>query len=80
MQYVLKYKLFFHTFNKKIKETIKVDKGLSYFNEEINRRVCYETDAIDYFIAMHKLVEIEKLLKVPQKTYDIALFNWLKYV
>ena len=27
MQYVIKYKLFFHTFNKEIEDTIKVETG-----------------------------------------------------
>ena len=36
MQYVVKYKLFFQTFNKEIEDTIEVDNGLSYFNGEKN--------------------------------------------
>ena len=70
MQYVVKYKLFFHTFNKEIEDTIKVDNGLSYFNGERNCSVYNETDAVEYVKATHKLGEIEKLLKVPQKIYD----------
>ena len=70
MQYIEKYKLFLHTFNKKIEETIKVNKGSSYFNEEMNRRVCNETDSIYYVRAIHKLGEIEKLFKVAQEIYD----------
>ena len=70
MQYVVKYKLLFHTFNKKIEDTIKVDNGLSYFNGERNCSVYNETDAVDYVKATHKLGEIEKLFKVPQEIYD----------
>ena len=70
MQYLVKYKLFFHTFNKEIEDTIKVDNGLSYFNEERNCSVYDEADAVDYVKATHKLGEIEKLFKVPQEIYD----------
>ena len=70
MQYVVKYKLFFHTFNKEIEDTIKVDNGLSYFNGEMNCSVYSERDAVDYVKATHKLGEIEKLFKVPQEIYD----------
>ena len=34
MQYVVKYKLFFHTFNKEMEGIIKVENGFSYFNRE----------------------------------------------
>ena len=70
MQYVVKYKLFFHTFNKEIENTIKVDNGLSYFNGEMNCSVYNERDAVEYVKATHKLGEIEKLFKVPQEIYD----------
>ena len=70
MQYVVKYKLFFHTFNKEIEDIIKVDNGLSYFNGEMNCSVYNERDAVDYVKATHKLGEIEKLFKVPQEIYD----------
>ena len=70
MQYLVKYKLFFHTFNKEIEDTIKVDNGLSYFNGERNRSVYNEADAVNYVKATHKLGEIEKLFKVPQEIYD----------
>ena len=70
MQYVVKYKLFFHTFNKEIEDTIKVDNGLSYFNGESNRSIYNEADAIDYVKAINKLREIDKLFKVPQEIYD----------
>ena len=70
MQYVVKYKLFFHTFNKEIEDTIKVDNGLHYFNGERNCRVYNEADAVEYIKATHKLGEIEKLFKVPQEIYD----------
>ena len=70
MQYVVKYKLFFHTFNKEIEDKIKVDNGLSYFNGEINCSVYSEADAVEYVKAAHKLGEIERLFKVPQEIYD----------
>ena len=70
MQYVVKYKLFFHTFNKEIEDTIKVDNGLSYFNGERNCSVYNEADAVAYVKAIHNLGEIDKLFKVPQEIYD----------
>ena len=70
MQYVVKYKLFFHTFNKEIEDTIKVDNGFSYFNGERNCSVYNEEDAVNYVKATHKLGEIEKLFKIPQEIYD----------
>ena len=73
MQYLVKYKLFFHTFNKEIEDTIKVDNGLSYFNGERNCSIYNEADAVDYVKATHKLGEIEKLFKVPQEIYDSVI-------
>ena len=70
MQYVVKYKLFFHTFNKKVEDSIKVDNGLSYFNGERNCSVYSEADAVDYVKTVHKLGELDKLFKVPQEIYD----------
>ena len=70
MHYVVKYKLFFHTFNKEIEDTIKVTNGLSYFNGEINCNVYNEADAAEYVKAKHKLGNIEKLFNVPQDIYD----------
>ena len=70
MQYVVKYKLFFHTFNKEIEDTIKVDNGLSYFNGERNCSVYNEVDAIEYVKVTHKIGEMEKLFEVPQEIYD----------
>ena len=70
MQYVVKYKLFFHTFNKGIEDTIKVDNGLSYFSGEKNCSVYNEADAVDYVKAIHKLGVIDKLFKVPQEICD----------
>jgi len=48
----VKYKLFFHTYNKKIESTIKVNSGLSYFDGEKNRKVFHQTDAVD-FVKQH---------------------------
>ena len=70
MQYVIEYRLFFHTFNKEIEDTIKLDNGLSYFNIERNCSVYNEADAVDYVKAIHELGEIDKLFKVPQEIYD----------
>ena len=70
MQYIVKYKLFFHTFNKEIEDTIEVDNGLSYFNGEKICSVYNEADAVDYVKAKHKLGVIYNLFKVPQEIYD----------
>ena len=70
MYYVVKYKLFFHTFNKETEATIKVESGLSYFDGERNRKVYQQADAVDYVKTVHKLGEIDKLFKVPQEIYD----------
>tara|TARA_A100000164_G_C21486951_1_gene576131 strand:- start:53 stop:322 length:270 start_codon:yes stop_codon:yes gene_type:complete len=70
MQYVVKYKLFFHTFNKEIEDTVKVDNGTYYFNGERNCNVYNEADAVEYVKATHKIGELEKLFKVPQEVYD----------
>jgi hypothetical protein len=70
MQYIVKYKLFFHTFNKQIEDVVKVDNGLLYFNGERNCSVYNEADAVGYVKAVHKLGEIDKLFKVPQEIYD----------
>ena len=67
----MKYKLFFHTFNKEIEDTIKVDNWLSYFNGERNCSVFNEADAVEYAKAKHKLGETKKLFKAPQEIYDI---------
>ena len=73
MQYLVKYKLFFHTFNKEIEDTIKVDNGLSYFNGERNCSVYNEADAVDYVKTIHKLGEIDKLLKFHRKYMIVTL-------
>ena len=70
MHYLVKYKLFFHTFNKEIEDTIKVYNGLSYFNGEKNCSVYNEAEAVCYVKTTHKLEEIDKLFKVPQEIYD----------
>lgn len=70
MYYVVKYKLFFHTYNKEIESTIKVNSGLSYFDGEINRKVYQQIDAVDFVKTIHKEGDIDKLFKVPQNIYD----------
>ena len=69
MQYVVKYKLFFQTFNKEIEDTIIIDNGLSYFDGERNCSVYNEADAVDYVKAKHKHGVIDNLFKVPQEIY-----------
>ena len=66
MHYVVKYKLFFHTFNKETEAKIKVESGLSYFDGERNRKVYQQADAVDYVKATHKHEDIEKLFKVEE--------------
>ena len=73
MQYIIKYKLFFHTFNKEIEDTIKVNNGLSYLNWDRNCSVYNEADAVDYVKATHKLGEIEKLLKYHKKYTIVSM-------
>ena len=92
MQYVVKYKSFFHTFNKEIEDKIKVDNVLSYFNGERKCSVYNEADAVDYVKAIHKLGDIEKLLRYTRNlqlriwggrcyfSRDIKMLDWLKYV
>ena len=70
MQYIVKYKLYFHTFNKEIEDTVSVENGLSYFDGEMNASVYNERDAVHYVKSMHKQGEIEKLFQVPQEIYD----------
>ena len=70
MHYVVKYKLWFHTFNKEVEDTVKVDNGLSFFDSEKNCTVYNERDAVHYVKSMHKQGEVEKLFQVPQEIYD----------
>ena len=70
MQYIVKYKLYFHTFNKEIEDTVSVENGLSYFDGEMNASVYNERDAVHYVKSMHKQGEIEKLFQVPHEIYD----------
>ena len=70
MQYIVKYKLYFHTFNKEIEDKLSVKNGLSFFDGERNCSVYNERDAVHYVKSMHKQGEIEKLFQVPQEIYD----------
>ena len=63
MHYVVKYKLFFHTFNKETEATIKVESGFSYFDGERNRKVYQQADAVDYVKSTHKHGGIENYSK-----------------
>ena len=70
MHYVVKYKLWFHTFNKEVEDTVKVDNGLSFFDSEKNCTVYNERDAVHYVKSMHKLKEIEKFASIPEEIYS----------
>ena len=70
MQYIVKYRLFFHTLYKEIEDTIKTDNGLSYFIGKRTFSVYNEYDAIDFIKASHKLGEIDKLCKVSLEIYN----------
>ena len=70
MQYVEKYKLFFHTFNKEIEDTINLDNGFYHFNVERNCSFYNEANEVDYVKDINKQGEIDKLFKVSQEIYD----------
>ena len=70
MNYVVKYQLHFHTFNKKEDGTVSVENGLSFFDGERNCTVLNEADAFHYIKTIHKQGEIEKLFDIPQEVYD----------
>ncbi len=70
MHYEVKYKLFFHTFNKEVEGTISVENGLVFFNGEMNCSVYDKADAVSYVKSTHKLGDIDKLFTVPQEIYD----------
>ena len=70
MQYIVKYKLHFHTFNKEVDGTVAVENGLSFFDGERNCAVYNEKDAVHYIKTIHKQGDIEKLFDVPQEIYD----------
>ena len=69
MNYVVKYKLHFHTFNKEVDGTVSVENGLSFFDGERNCAVYNESDAVHYIKSIHKQGDIEKLFD----TMDINL-------
>ena len=66
MNYVVKYKLHFHTFNKEVDGTVSVENGLSFFDGEVYN----EADAVHYIKSIHKQGDIEKLFDIPQEIYD----------
>ena len=70
MNYVVKYQLHFHTFNKKEDGTVSVENGLSFFDGEKNCTVLNESDAVHYIKTIHKQGDIEKLFDIPQEVYD----------
>ena len=70
MNYVVKYKLYFHTFNKEVEGTASVENGLSYFDGDKNCSVYNEADAVAYIKSIHKQGDVEKLFDVPQEVYD----------
>ena len=58
MQYIVKYKLHFHTFNKEVDGTVAVENGLSFFDGEKNCAVYNESDAVHYIKSIHKQGDI----------------------
>ena len=54
MNYVVKYQLHFHTFNKIEEGTVSVENGLSFFDGEKNCTVLKEADAVHYIKTIHK--------------------------
>ena len=69
MQYIVKYKFFFYTFNLEVEGKIKVNNDFSYSNGVINCSVYKKTDAVEYVRATHKLGDVKKLFNVPQEIY-----------
>ena len=69
MQYLVKYKLFFHAFNKEGKVQSRLTMACLILTEK-ETGVYNEAGAVDYVKGAHKLGEIEKLFKVPQEIYD----------
>ena len=70
MQYLVKYKLFFHTFNKTVEEKLEIANVTEFFDREMNRFVYSEKDACDYVRNTHKVGDIKQLFKIPQEIYD----------
>ena len=70
MHYVVRYKLYLHSWNKEIEDTVSVENGLSYFNGEMNKSIYNEGDAVEYVKSMHKLKEIEKFASIPEEIYS----------
>ena len=69
MNYIVKYKLHFHTFNKEVNGTVAVENGLSFFDEEKNCAVYNEYHAVHYIKSIHKQGDIKKFFDVPQEIY-----------
>ena len=70
MNYVVRYKLYLHSWNKEIEDTVSVENGLSYFDGEMNKSIYNERDAVHYVKSMHKLKEIEKFASIPEEIYS----------
>ena len=70
MQYVVKYKLYLHSWNKEIEDTVSIENGHSYFDGEMNCSVYDEKDAVHFVRSMHKLKEIERFAKIPEEIYS----------
>ncbi len=70
--YIVKYQLHLHTFNKTEEEKISVERGTRYFNRELgmNCTVNHELDAVAYVKHLHKTEGAEKLFKFPQEVHD----------
>jgi hypothetical protein len=72
--YIVKYQINLHTYNKTEEEKISVERGLRYFNEidAMNYTVNSEPDAVAYVKNLYKTEGAEKLFTVPQEVYDNA--------
>ena len=70
MHYVVRYKLYLHSWNKEIEDTVSVENGLSYFNGEMNCSVYNERGAVEYIKSLHNLKEIEKFANIPEEIYS----------
>ena len=58
MNYIVKYKLHFYTFNKEVDGTVAVEHGLLFFDGEKNCAVYNESDAVHYIKTIHKQGDI----------------------
>ena len=69
MDYFVKYKLHFHTFNKIVVDNLLVYSGTDFFYEGMNRKVRNVKDAVDFVKAAHRTGNIKKLFKLPEEVF-----------